>query len=329
MTPAAGPLAARIAVPERLDPGLLKGFDCDARVVGLSGDTMGTRWNVRLALPKGRDLAPIGSAIEQRLVELVDQMSHWEPGSILSRYNRASAGSWVAIPPDFATVMRTGLEVAKASRGAFDPTLGRLTDLWGLGPNPAASRPSEDDLRRARAASGWQRVAVDPAAPARLFQPGGLWLDLSGIAKGHAADAIADLLAAMALPHALVEIGGECVGRGIKPDGEPWWVDCETPSGIDLPPLRVALHGLALATSGDYLRGAHTLDPVTGCPAIHDVTAVSVLHKRCAFADAWASALSALEPTTARSVAEYEGIAARIVGREGEEWLSPALAAML
>ncbi len=329
MTSAREPPAPRIAVPERLAPASFDGFDPVARVVDLSGPTMGTQWRVRMALPPGEEPDPVRAAIEARLADIVMQMSHWEAESLLCRYNAAPAGSWVPLPPDFETVMAAALEVAALSDGAFDPAIGRLTDLWGLGPNPASGPPDEAAIASACKASGWRNIALDRAQPRRLFQPGGIWLDLSGIAKGHAADAVADLLADMGLRHALVEIGGECVGRGIRPDGEPWWVDLEAPPALQLPPLRVALHQIAVATSGDYLSGAHTLDPATGRPAIHATTAVSFIHDRCVMADAWASALSVLDPESARSLAEREGLAARLVGRDGTEWLSPALEAML
>jgi thiamine biosynthesis lipoprotein len=182
--------------------------------------------------------------------------------------------------------------------------------------------------RRRRTASGWQRLAFDPAAR-RLHQPGGVWLDLSGIAKGHAADAVAATVAAAGYDHALVEVGGECVGRGIRPDGDPWWVELEAPPGVELERFRVALHQLAVATSGDYVRGAHTLNPRTGRPIRHDTAAVSVLHASAMVADAWASALTVIEPDAALAMATRERLAARIVARSGREWLSPALEAML
>lgn len=331
MTSRAEPPAPRIAVPERLAPDMLDGFDPAARVVDLSGSTMGTRWRVRLALPPDRDRDPVRSEIEARLADIVIQMSHWEPGSHLCRYNAAPAGSWVPLAPDFAAVMAAALEVAELSNGAFDPAIGRLTDLWGLGPNSALSAPQDCAIAAAQRQSGWRRIRRERTSPPRLFQPGGVWLDLSGIAKGHAADAVADMLAAMGLRHALVEIGGECVGRGIRPDGEPWWADLETPPDLPeaAPPLRLALHQIAVATSGDYLAGAHTLHPATGRPVLHATTAVSVIHDRCVMADAWASALSVLEPHDARSLAEQQGLAARMISRDGNEWLSPALRAML
>ncbi|MCK9540835.1 MAG: FAD:protein FMN transferase [Novosphingobium sp.] len=320
--------APRFVVPETLDPDALRGFDPAAAVVDLDGETMGTRWRVRLALPGGHDAGPVGEAIQRRLDGLVAEMSHWDASSLLRRFNRARAGEWISLPPDFACVMACGLRVAEQSGGAFDPAMGRLTDIWGLGPNPVPEPPDEAARAEAMAHCGWRRLAFD--APAgRLRQPGGLWLDLSGIAKGHAADAVAGMLAERGLFHAMVEVGGECVGRGMRPDGDPWWVDVELPEGFVLPPLRVALHRLAVATSGDYLRGAHTLDPATGLPAIHQTTAVTVIHERCMEADAWATALSVLPTAQARDMARDRGLMARLLTRDGNEWFSPALLRLL
>jgi len=321
----------RIAVPPALDPRALTGLDPKARVAELGGETMGTYWRVRLAAAPDFDLDAVRAAVVARLDGIVAEMSHWESGSLLSRFNEAQGGSWTALPIDFATVIETGLAIAERSEGAFDPAIGRLADLYGLGPNPATAEPDATNRAAAFAASGWHRLAFDVEAR-RLRQPGGLWLDLSGIAKGHAVDAIADLLGRMGVRHALVEIGGECAGRGLRPDSDPWWVDLETPPGLSLPPLRVALHQLAVATSGNYVRGDHTLDPRTGLPVRNGVVSVSVLHASAMQADAWASALTVLGLPQGAVLAEREGLAARVVtARDGaaEEWLSPALMLML
>ena len=318
--------AVRIAVPE-LGPTALDGFDPVARPIGLGGETMGTRWRVRLALGPDRNPAPISSAIEDRLAAIVAQMSHWEPASLLSRYNAAETGSWVDLPNDFAKVVAASLAVAERSSGAFSPALGRLTDLWGLGPRTVRQAPDEERIATALTTSDWRLLAFDSAVQ-RLLQPGGLWLDLSGIAKGYAVDALAETLEALGIGHALIEVGGEFVGRGIRPDGDPWWVELENPPACALPPLRIALHQLAVASSGQYL-GAHTLDPRTGRPPTHDTVAVSVLHKSCMMADAWASALGVLAPLEAKRLALSEGLAVRLVAGDGSEWLSDALCRML
>lgn len=321
----------RIALPARIDAAAIADRDPSGTIGDLCGETMGTGWSVRFATRPGVDAGRIRALIEQRLAHIVAQMSHWEPDSLLCAFNRAPGGSWAALPEDFATVMEAGLAVADRTDGAYDPAMGHLVDLWGFGPPGPKPPPTASMVEQARALCGWRRLAYD--APARLLrQPGGLHLDLSGIAKGYAVDAVADLLGRAGLRHALVEIGGELAGRGIRPDGEPWWVDLENPPGADIPPLRVALHGLAVATSGNYLRGYHTIDPAGGYPVDNGIASLSVIAASAMLADAWATALTVAGPDTGMELAARHAIAARmIVMEEGgaREILSPALLAML
>lgn len=298
---------------------------------GLAGEALGTSWSVRYVAAPGIAPQAIRSAIERRLAEIVAEMSQWAPGSVLSAFNRSAAGAWTPIGRDFAAVLAVALDIAARTNGAFDPTHGRAAALLGYGAQVPAGPPSEEELDAAFADAGRQRLGYDPDT-SRIRQPGGLWLDLSGIGKGFAVDAVANLLAGMGIEDALVEIGGELIGRGIKPDGQPWWVDLEAPPGAVLPSIRVALHELAVATSGDYVRGAHTLDPRTGRPLPARVGAVSVVADSAMLADAWATALTVLGPEAGAEVAAREGLAARILWRDGEsmrETLSPAFAAML
>lgn len=321
----------RIALPAVIDPATLDARDPAAAITDLGGETMGTCWQVRAVLPSRLDAIAAHEAVTARLDGIVAEMSHWSPDSLLSRFNRAPAASWMTLPPDFAHVIADGLRLAAISDGAFDPTIGRLVDLWGFGPLRPARPPTDVELAAARAASGWRKLAYSPG-DRRLRQPGGLSLDLSGIAKGFAADAVADTLAGLGIVHALVEIGGECVGRGVRPDGQPWWVDLETPPGVELAPLRVAAHGLAVATSGDYHRGKHTIDPRTGRSTDNAVVSVSVIADTALAADACATALTVLGPETGVALAARENIAARIVtaGKGNtREHCTPALLAML
>lgn len=293
-------------------------------MVDLRGETMGTGWSVRFAAPAGCEPAAVEAAILARLDIIIAEMSHWRADSLISAYNRAEPGTWHPLPPDFARVVEAAIGVAAASDGAFDPTIGRLVDLAGFGPDPALRNRDPVRLGSALGNAGWRRLRYRDG---RLLQPGGLALDFSGIAKGHAVDVVADRLRELGIGHALVEIGGELVGRGIRPDGDPWWVDLEDPPGIALPPFRIALHGLAVATSGDYRRGSHTLDPRNGGATASGLHSVSVIHKSCMLADAWATALTVLGPHDGMALALAEGLAARFV--DESEHLSPALLQML
>lgn len=319
----------RLAVPLEIDPGALSGWKPGAPVVDLRGETMGTTWHVRLAQPPGLHVDSLRQAIEQRLEAILAQMSHWREDSLLGRFNRAAAGTWLALPADFATVWEAALSVGEASGGAFDAAAGRLVNLWGFGPTPATQAPDHDAIVQSLRHVGAHRLAYD-AETKRLRQPGGVHLDFSGIAKGFAVDALGELLTRRGCYHALVEIGGELLGLGLRPDGDPWWVDLETPTA-ESAPLRIALHQMAVATSGDYVRGRHTIDPRTGAAVPH-MLSLSVLHRSAMIADAWATALTVLPPAEMQRLATRERLAVRALAREEQgvaEWISPALERMM
>ena len=303
----------------------------------LGGETMGTTWSLRVV--GGADT--LTAAIQQRLDGLVAQMSHWAPTSQLCRYNRGVAGSWHGVGPEFFTVLQVALAVAEQSRGAFDPTAGALVDRWGFGASgPAAVLPGDAEIAALLAASpGPDRVLLDPHAR-RVLQPGGAVLDLSAIAKGFAVDDIAALLRGQGHGDFLVEVGGELRGEGIKPDGQPWWVDLEVPPGAAMAGVRVALHGLSVATSGDYRRFVdadgqrlpHSIDPRTGRPIANGLASVTVLHADCMMADAYATALTVLGVDEGRALAADLEIAALFITRTADgfaEMTTPAFAAML
>jgi thiamine biosynthesis lipoprotein len=327
----------RVLVPHGIAP---QGPALGGRVHGLEGRTMGTSWSVRLVGPQAFRPEPVAQAIQRELDAIVAQMSPWDAGTDISRFNTAAAGSWHELPPEFCEVLQHGLAVARDSGGAYDPTAGAIVDAWGFGPRgrhdePGFAPPSVERIAAARAASGWQRLAFD-AASRRACQPGGLVLDLSAIAKGYAVDRVSALLAErFGFDDTLVEVGGELRGSGVKPDGQPWWVALERAplwreggwhDDDALAATRVALHGLSIATSGDYrrffscggVRYPHTLDPRSGQPIDNGVALVTVLHERCMAADALSTALNVLGPENGLRFADAHGVAALIVVRAAD-----------
>jgi thiamine biosynthesis lipoprotein len=310
-----------------------------------AGASMGTTWSARVVCDVAAR-AGLHARLQRELDQVVAEMSHWEADSDLGRYNRAPAGSWQRLPENFFHVLAYALDVADSSAGAYDPCAGALVNIWGFGPQQRydqvgfyAPPPAAIDALLARADR--QRVQLD-RAERRLLQPGGVELDLSSVAKGFAVDQLARCLDALGLHHYLVEVGGELRGAGVKPDGSPWWVTLEgVPDSVGATPTVVALHGLAVATSGDYRRfhthagwrASHTLDPRTGYPIRNDVASVTVIHADCMAADALSTALSVLGAQAGLAYAEQHGLAARFLVRAGAgeltETMSSAFGAML
>lgn len=311
-------------------------------VWSLDGVTMGTTWSVRLVPPPGAAQETFQAAIDAELARLVAVFSPWEADSEISRFNAAPAGPF-ALSPDFWALLTASLDLADDVNGAVDPTLGALVDLWGFGPpgprSPLLPLPSDAEVEAALAVSGWQRLRLDREAQAAI-QIGGMTLDFSGIAKGHAVDRVSARLTALGATSHLVEIGGELLGRGVKPDAQPWWVEIEAVPGSPAPRTVAALFDLAVATSGDWRRAfvhherlyPHTLDGTSGRPVDNGLAQVTVFDASAMRADALATALTVLGPFDGPEFAEAMGLAAHFVERTPRglvERMSPAFAAMM
>lgn len=336
--------ARRLLLPQRLSAAAQAGPVARALLHSLAGESMGTRWSVKLTAAP-RPLNRLRELLQAELDRVVAEMSHWQADSHLGRYNLAEPGSWQLLPEGFFTVMQQALLLAEDSDGAYDPTAGPLVDCWGFGPAaPRSTPPSAAEIAAALQHVGWQQLRLD-VTQRRLLQPGGVQLDLSAIAKGYAVDRLAEVLESLGVAHYLVEVGGELRGQGCKPDGSPWWVQLEAPDEqANAAPLVLALDGLAVASSGDYRRYfecegqryAHTIDPRDGWPLCHALAAVSVVHASCLQADALSTALYVLGPERGLAYATRHELAAHFVLRHSEhgetryeELSSPALQALL
>ena len=125
-----------------------------------------------------------------------------------------------------AEVLRLGLEIGRASGGAFDIGVGDAVTAWGFGPEAARSRRASAPrwLRRAARARGRWR-STDPHVRKRAP----IALDLNGIAKGYGVDRLAETLRGYGIEAALVGIDGEMRALGLRPDGEAWTIAVEAP----------------------------------------------------------------------------------------------------
>lgn len=306
---------------------LLAGCAQPQKVHTLSGPTMGTSWSVKVVgLPTGMTLPQLQQDLALLLDMVNQQMSTYIPDSDLSRFNQAEADSWQELPADFYQVLAYSLALARDTNGAYDPTVGPLVNLWGFGPDKATLKaPSDEALAAARARIGWQRVELDAERRA-AYQAGGVYVDLSSVAKGFAVDKLADYLSARGLESYLVEVGGELRASGRKPDGTGWRVAVEKP----LPGVRdiarvLELDRGAVATSGDYRNFfeqdgvvySHIVDPRSGRPVDHLTASVTVLADTCMEADALATAMTVLGPKEGIAFADARQLAVLFIVREG------------
>ena len=132
----------RVLIPATLAPIGRDGAPIGS-ITNLAGRIMGTTWSVRFVATPGTDIGEMRGLIQIELARLVAQLSHWEPDSSLSLFNRVPPGTRQVLPDDLFAVLVQACDVAARSDGAFDPTLGPLVDLWGFGPpGPVAAPPT-------------------------------------------------------------------------------------------------------------------------------------------------------------------------------------------
>ena len=296
--------------------------------VELSGGTMGTTFNIVLIAP-GDDVA--GDRLKDSIAVTLDRIdalaSTWRTDSELAVFNASSTTDWITVSGELCSLVEQALEVSRLSDGAFDITVGPLVNLWGFGPEGDVREPPGEKLIEAAMGNvGYEGLETRCSEPAIRKRRARMYVDLSGWAKGHAVDRLAELLDEYGFRDYLVEVGGELRVRGHNAENRKWAIAVEAPSTRTRKPhsvLRVT--DTSVATSGDYRNYfdhdgkhySHTIDARTGRPVEHDLAAVTVVNRSAAFADAMATALLVLGPEKGPSLAEDLGIASYFLVRNG------------
>ena len=93
----------------------------------LNGPTMGTRWSAVFHAAPGFDPLALQLALQAAVDRVDHQMSTWKPGSDLMRFNLAPTKVWQDLPFDLARVIALGLNIGRASGGAFDIGMGAVS----------------------------------------------------------------------------------------------------------------------------------------------------------------------------------------------------------
>ncbi len=307
-------------------------FGKEPDVVRLSGETMGTTFNIT-AIGDDLDEAALGQAVQETLAQVNAKMSNWDPNSEVSTFSASGSTDPMQVSDEFAFVIEAANEVHEKSGGTFDVTLGPLIELWGFGPRkPEDPIPADDEIATALGQVGQARLLdLDRGAGTLAKSEAGVGINLSAIAKGYGIDAVAAQLREAGIENYMVEIGGDLVTMGENDKGESWRIGIEKPeTGAQSIQLIVPLDNLGMATSGDYknffeqdgVRYSHIIDPTTGRPITHRTTSVTVLANNAMMADAWATAMLALGQEKGMELAEKHKLAVFFISRDvtsGEE----------
>ncbi|MEM1006709.1 MAG: FAD:protein FMN transferase, partial [Pseudomonadota bacterium] len=229
-------------------------FDAEPDVISLTGETMGTTFNIT-AIGEDLDEDALAAAVQTTLADVNAKMSNWDPNSEVSVFSASASTDPMPVSQDFALVMAAANDVHAKTDGTFDVTLGPLIELWGFGPrNPEDPVPSDADIQTALGSVGQARLlTLDAAAGTLAKSDPAVGINLSAIAKGFGIDAVAGTLQDAGVENYLVEIGGDLVAKGENDKGEAWRIGVEKPqAGSQTVQLIVSLDDRGMASSGDY-----------------------------------------------------------------------------
>ncbi|WP_435341665.1 FAD:protein FMN transferase ApbE [Klebsiella quasipneumoniae] len=304
----------------------------------LDGKTMGTFWRVSVIGVDEAKAQALRAKVQAQLDADDRLLSTWKNDSALMRFNHAADTRPWPVSEAMADIVTLSLRIGAKTDGAMDITVGALVNLWGFGPDkqPVAT-PDAQAIAAAKARTGLQHLQVINQSGRQFLQKDipDLFVDLSTVGEGYAADHLARLMEQEGISRYLVSVGGALVSRGMNGEGKPWRVAIQKPTDRENAVQAIVdINGHGISTSGSYRnyyeldgkRISHVIDPQTGQPITHKLVSVTVIAPTALEADGWDTGLMVLGPEKAQQVVREQGLAVYMIVKEGEgfkTWMSP------
>ena len=242
-------------------------------------------------------------------------------GSDIWKLNHAN-GNPVEVHPETAALLRLAIEIGRCSDGAFDVTIAPVSAMWDFNTDDPAV-PDREALRIAAACVDYRNIVLDGNT---VTLNNGAQIDLGGIAKGYIADRVAAYLREQGVTSACINMGGNVVTIGTKPDGGLWTVGIRDPKGTpDQSEEVLLLSDSAVVTSGNYerffeidgIRYHHILNPDTGMPVSNGIASVTIIGTRSDLCDALSTACFVLGEERSKPILEQFGVRAIFLYTDG------------
>ncbi len=278
---------------------------------------------------------------EELMLEIIETINGIEKAmsvnikdSEISQINRQAGISPVKVSEKTFFVIEKAIQFADLSNGKFDPTLGPIIKLWGIG-TEAAKVPDPEELSKLLSKVDYRKIQLNKKEQTVFLELEGMALDLGGIAKGYAADAIVNLLEANRVERAIINLGGNVFAFGSKDSSEPWKIAIQ--NAFDQRNQYfgyVKIVNKSVVTAGSYERyfeedGViyhHIFNVTTGFPVQTEVVSVTVIAESSIYADALSTILFTLPIERGIDLIEnINGIESIFVTKENKIYLSSGI----
>lgn len=234
-----------------------------------------------------------------------------------------TADTW-HISEDLAALLSEGLDITRESDGAFDIAIAPLTSLWDFtAEDPKV--PDDAAIQKALPLCSSDGVTIDGqdiTLPSDDIQ-----FDVGAIAKGYIADRLKDFLVKKGVNSAIINLGGNVLCIGSKPDGTPFKVGIQKPfADRNETEAVMDITGKSVVSSGIYERCFkqngklyhHILNPKTGYPYDNGLISVTIISDQSVDGDALSTTCFALGLEDGLKFAEKKGVQAVFITEDYE-----------
>lgn len=258
---------------------------------------MDTAMSLRMYASDDTSAQEAAQAGEDEIRTLEALLAAEDDASEIAQINRANGTSTTVSDKTFSLI-DAAVKLARATEGAFDPTIYPLTHAWGF-TNGNHRVPTPEEISACILHVDYETIALD-ASTKRVTLDAAAQLDVGAIAKGFAADCVRERLQERGITCALLDLGGNITALGTKPDNTPWSIGIADPAAPDQLAGSLSASDVTVSTSGAYQRYFtddagntyhHLIDPATGYPATSDLASVSVICEQGTAADALSTAM--------------------------------------
>lgn len=268
---------------------------------------------------------------EFKRIQLISD--HYDPQSQVSEINKMAGIGPVRVDKDLITMIHAAKDISQKTDGAFDISVGPLTELWGIG-HKGDFVPTREEIQKVLPLIDYRRIEVDSENSTVYLPQKGMELDLGGMAKDYALNKAVEVLKEQGIKSALVNAGGDIQVIGTKPDGQPWRIGVQNPRDSEGIAAKVTLSAWDTSqTSGDYqryfikdgVRYAHILNPRTGDQPT-ELASVTLIYTAAGQNGIASSGLMVLGLERSLEVLKnYPGVEAIFVTTDGKVVVTPGL----
>ncbi|WP_160678157.1 FAD:protein FMN transferase [Clostridium sp. C8-1-8] len=272
--------------------------------------------------------------VEEEMKRLEYIMNFFSENSEVSRINKAAGKYAVEVGAEVLYVLNRAKYFSEVCKGTFDVTVGPLAKLWGIFTDKAKI-PTKEEIEQAISCVSYKDISIDNGLGEVRLMKSGESIDLGAIAKGYAADRAMDIYRQYSIESAFVNLGGNVMVLGNKPDNSPWRIGIQNPfleRGVCLGAVNA--FDKTVVTSGDYVRFFekdnkkyhHIIDPRTGYPSDSNLVSATIVADQSIGADAVSTGIFILGLDEGINVVKnLKGMEAIFVTKEKEVHITKGL----